>query len=396
MELPDTPWLRRAIAALIGQIGPETDQMILRARASGERWVAAVRLFLVTGLCTLVLTISPPPDSTRLLLLLAGGLAYSALLAWLAFAVTDGWVSWVSSAADVILTSAALLFVLVQGGADVATHARTFYELYFLVIMAAGLRYDWRLCAWTGALSILVYALLIWFAAGPLGLEDEEHGDFAWASQTVHFLLLALGGTIMAAVAQRAKRLRLMVGVDHLTGLSQRAPFIERVDEELARARRRGAPLSVTILDLDAFKAFNDAFGHPAGDRVLKAVASRLRSSVRKSDLVARFGGEEFVVAFPETAVEQARQRVEHIRAELARLRIPVGRGEQRQVTVSAGLASWPADGETFDAVLTRADSRLYEAKRRGKNQVVAPDGPFIDTPPSIEPPPGTAPAPVR
>jgi diguanylate cyclase (GGDEF)-like protein len=206
--------------------------------------------------------------------------------------------------------------------------------------------------------------------------------------------MLALGGIIMAAVAQRAKRLRLMVGVDHLTGLSQRAPFVERVDEELARARRRGSSLSVAILDLDGFKAFNDTFGHPVGDRALQAVASRLRSSVRKSDLVARFGGEEFVVAFPETAVEQAHQRVEHIRAELAGLSIQVGRGEQRQVTVSAGLGSWPADGETFDAVLTSVDARLYEAKRRGKNRVVAPGGSFLDPPPR-SPGPGSSPEPL-
>ncbi len=192
----------------------------------------------------------------------------------------------------------------------------------------------------------------------------------------------------MAAVAERAKRLRLMVGVDHLTGLSQRAPFEERVDEELSRARRRRAPLSVAMLDLDGFKAFNDAFGHPAGDRALQLVATRLRTSVRKSDLVARYGGEEFVVAFPETAVEQARLRVEHIRAELARVAIQVGR-EQRQVTVSAGVGSWPADGETFDAVLSRADARLYEAKRRGKNQVVAPEPPLPPTS-TRDPLPGT------
>jgi diguanylate cyclase (GGDEF)-like protein len=182
-----------------------------------------------------------------------------------------------------------------------------------------------------------------------------------------------------------------MVGVDHLTGLSQRAPFVERIDEELARARRRGVPLSVAILDLDGFKAFNDTFGHPVGDRALQAVATRLRSSVRKSDLVARFGGEEFVVAFPETAVEQAHQRVEHIRKELARVSIQVGRGEQRQVTVSAGLGSWPADGETFDAVLTSADARLYEAKRRGKNRVVAPGTAFFDR----DPPSGASPEPL-
>ena len=375
MVLPDTAWFRSAFAALIGQIGPETDQLILRARASGERWVAGVRLFLVAGLSVLVVAMAPAQRWTGLTLLLLVGLLHALLLAWLAFRVAEPWVPWLSCAADVALTSAALLFVLRHGLPGSALPTRSLYELYFLVIMSAGLRYDWRLCIWTAGLCILAHALLLWVAAGALGVESADLG-VGRANQAVHFAMLALGGIIMAAVAQRAKRLRLMVGVDHLTGLSQRAPFVERIDEELARARRRGAPLSVAILDLDGFKAFNDTFGHPVGDRALQAVATRLRSSVRKSDLVARFGGEEFVVAFPETAVDQARQRVEHIRAELARVSIQVGRGEQRQVTVSAGLGSWPADGETFDAVLTTADARLYEAKRSGKNRVVSPDNP--------------------
>ena len=381
MVLPETAWLRRAFAALVGQIGPETDQLILRARASGERWVAGVRLFLVAGLSVLVVAMAPAQRWTGLTLLLLVGLLHALLLAWLAFRVAEPWVPWLSCAADVALTSAALLFVLRNGGAGESLPARTLYELYFLVIMSAGLRYDWRLCIWTAGLCVVAQAILLWLAAGPLAVEGAD-GGVGRATQAVHFVMLALGGIIMAAVAQRAKRLRLMIGVDHLTGLSQRAPFVERIDEELARARRRGSPLSVAILDLDGFKAFNDTFGHPVGDLALQAVATRLRSSVRKSDLVARFGGEEFVVAFPETAVEQAHQRVEHIRAELARVPIQVGRGEQRQMTVSVGLGSWPADGETFDAVLTSADARLYEAKRRGKNRVVAPDNVFGEQPP--------------
>jgi diguanylate cyclase (GGDEF)-like protein len=387
--LPDTAWLRHAFASLVGQIGPETDQLILRARASGERWVASVRLFLVVGISVLVLAVAPEQRGIGLMLLLAAGLVHALLLAWLAFRVAEPWVPWLSCAADVALTSAALLFVLRHGGAGVAMHTRSFYELYFLVIMSAGLRYDWRLCLWTAGLCILAHALILWVAGGPLELELPERTGPWRASQAVHFVMLALGGIIMAAVAQRAKRLRLMVGVDHLTGLSQRAPFVERVDEELARARRRGAPLSVAILDLDGFKAFNDTFGHPVGDRALQLVASHLRSSVRKSDLVARFGGEEFVVVFPETEVEQARQRLENIRAGLARVPVQVGRGEHRQVTVSAGLGSWPADGETFDAVLTSVDARLYEAKRRGKNRVVASDAPMPG------PPPGSSPSPL-
>jgi diguanylate cyclase (GGDEF)-like protein len=390
--LPET--LRSAFAALIGQIGPETDQLILRARASGERWVAGVRLFLFAGLSALVVAVAPAQRWTGLTLLLLVGLLHALLLAWLAFRVAESWVPWLSCAADVTITTAWMVFVLRHGGITAVSNALTFYEIYFLVIMSAGLRYDWRLCIWTAGLCIVELGVLLFLLAGLLGLEAPVQTGFAPTGQAVRFVMLALGGIVMAAVAQRAKRLRLMIGVDHLTGLSQRAPFVERIDEELARARRRGAPLSVAILDLDGFKAFNDTFGHPVGDRALQAVATRLRSSVRKSDLVARFGGEEFVVAFPETAVDQARQRVEHIRAELARVSIQVGRGEQRQVTVSAGLGSWPADGETFDAVLTSADARLYEAKRRGKNRVVA-SGAFLDPPPPRDPPPGKSPEPL-
>jgi hypothetical protein len=154
VALPDTAWVRRAIAAFVGQIGPETDQMILRARASGERWVAGVRLFLVGGLSALVLALAPPQSWQQLSLLLVGGVLYSVLLAWLAFRVPKGWVPWLSCAADVTLTTAAMLFVFLEGGPVAATHTRTFYELYFLVIMSAGLRYDSRLCLWTAGLSM--------------------------------------------------------------------------------------------------------------------------------------------------------------------------------------------------------------------------------------------------
>src|SRR5215831_16767211 len=200
----DTTWLRRAFAALVGQIGPETDQLILRARASGERWVAAVRFFLVAGLSVLVVAMAPAQRWTGLTLLLLVGLVHALLLAWLAFHVAEPWVPWLSCAADVALTTAALLFVLRNGGAGAALPTRTLYELYFLVIMSAGLRYDWRLCIWTAGLCVVAHAILLWLAAGPLGVEGAD-GGVGRASQAVHFVMLALGGIIMAAVAQRAK-----------------------------------------------------------------------------------------------------------------------------------------------------------------------------------------------
>jgi hypothetical protein len=178
--LPDTAWLRHAFASLVGQVGPETDQLILRARASGERWVASVRLFLVVGISALVLAVTPAQRGMGLMLLLAVGLLHALLLAWLAFRVAEPWVPWLSCAADVALTSAALVFVLRHGGAGAEMHTRSFYELYFLVIMSAGLRYDWRLCLWTAGLCILAHALTLWVAGGPLELELPERTGSSW------------------------------------------------------------------------------------------------------------------------------------------------------------------------------------------------------------------------
>ena len=175
-------------------------------------------------------------------------------------------------------------------------------------------------------------------------------------------------------VARWARYLRLMVGTDHLTGLSQRRPFLERIEEELQRSNSDRSTLSVALLDVDEFKKFNDTHGHLAGDQALQLLALRLRRSVRASDLVARFGGEEFVIAFPRMDVERAVKRVNELREELAAVPLPIS-GQVFHLTVSGGVGSWPADGTTFEAVLAEVDSRHYEAKRLGRNRVVGPRG---------------------
>jgi diguanylate cyclase (GGDEF)-like protein len=185
-------------------------------------------------------------------------------------------------------------------------------------------------------------------------------------------ILLMAAGASAIAVARWARHLRLMVGTDELTGLSQRRPFLERVDEQLTAGPAARRLLSIAVLDIDEFKKFNDALGHLAGDRALQLLAEALRAGVRTSDLVARFGGEEFVVAFPGMEVTQALQRVEDLRVKLAQVAIPVG-SQKHWLTVSAGVGSWPADGSSFTEVLAQADARLYEAKRRGRNCVVGP-----------------------
>jgi diguanylate cyclase (GGDEF)-like protein/PAS domain S-box-containing protein len=154
-------------------------------------------------------------------------------------------------------------------------------------------------------------------------------------------------------------RVEAMARTDALTGLPNRRAWDEEVRRELARAGRQGHPLAVVMLDLDHFKAFNDAYGHQAGDGVLAELGRAWRTVVRVSDLVARYGGEEFAALLPACPPDEANAAVERLRAV-----IPADQ------TCSAGIAYW--DGhETPEALTGRADLALYQAKRTGRDRVV-------------------------
>lgn len=156
---------------------------------------------------------------------------------------------------------------------------------------------------------------------------------------------------------------------DTLTQLPNRLAYEERSGLEYARARRTRAPLTLAVLDLDHFKRINDEFGHRVGDKVLRHVAELCRRRMRATDLLARFGGEEFVALFPETAAaaaasvcDELRRQIEQATFQYHGLRVPV--------TVSIGIAELRPD-EALDALFERADQALYDAKRRGRNQIV-------------------------
>jgi diguanylate cyclase (GGDEF)-like protein len=147
----------------------------------------------------------------------------------------------------------------------------------------------------------------------------------------------------------------------------------DRLAIELGRARRYGKLLTIAVIDADHFKALNDAHGHPVGDLVLQKIGAILRESCRQSDTVGRYGGEEFVVLLPETDMETAQRKVEYLRDLVARTPIELSAtGERVQVTISAGLASFPQDGQEAVKLFALADERMFQAKREGRNRVVA------------------------
>ncbi len=155
------------------------------------------------------------------------------------------------------------------------------------------------------------------------------------------------------------------IQTDKLTGISNRRHFDEEISEEFDRADRRGRPLSILLLDVDKFKAFNDSFGHAAGDKTLKRVAKVLSESKRPSDFVARYGGEEFVVLLPNTSEEGAAILAERIRKAIQNFG-----WDLRPVTVSIGVATYNGGDRTVQQLLEVADEALYSSKSSGRNRV--------------------------
>ena len=159
---------------------------------------------------------------------------------------------------------------------------------------------------------------------------------------------------------------------DPLTGLHNRRYMTGQLDALVARAVRDGMPVSALLLDIDHFKKINDSFGHDAGDEVLREFAVRLASNVRAVDLPCRFGGEEFVVVMPETALQDAERIAERIRMHVSGAPFRVAGGKEvLSVTISIGVAATHGEADTPEHLLKRADEALYEAKASGRNRVV-------------------------
>ncbi|MFD1558395.1 GGDEF domain-containing protein [Paraburkholderia silviterrae] len=167
------------------------------------------------------------------------------------------------------------------------------------------------------------------------------------------------------------EKLKHLAATDPLTGAANRRQFLERVEAEIGRVRHGGATFSLLALDLDNFKAINDAYGHLAGDEVLREFVHKCLDAIRPYDGVARVGGEEFMVLLPQAGLDAALAIGERIRSSIAGSAFNAGSGKPGEVTVSVGGSQFGRDGNTIDTILRVADERLYSAKHLGRNRVV-------------------------
>lgn len=215
------------------------------------------------------------------------------------------------------------------------------------------------------ALTVLATAATMW------GIAQPEDGVAAWWAMVMG--TIATTSTMVAVLRRRSDRLVAALAEaasrDALTGLLNRGAFAELGAAELARAQRRGTPLTVVLGDLDSFKCLNDRFGHQRGDDALRAFAALLGEHARKGDISARVGGEEFALMLPDTDAAGAVATAERLRkAVRGRLATPDG----EPVTVSFGVAAFPDDGNDLHALVGSADHALYAAKSLGRDTTVA------------------------
>ncbi len=165
--------------------------------------------------------------------------------------------------------------------------------------------------------------------------------------------------------------LRQQASIDPLTGLYNRRQYEELIEHEMRRARRAGTPLALCILDIDHFKRVNDTYGHGVGDEALQFLAALCRETVRETDIVGRLGGEEFVVALPDTALDDALLFSERLRTRLEQAEIETESGVIR-LTVTIGVAELSSQDASLKDFARRADQAMYAGKRAGRNQVQA------------------------
>ncbi len=255
------------------------------------------------------------------------------------------WTAWLLKSEE-----ASLLLDDLQGGRD---------RMPVLVLDEHGSRAESLLAVALRARQTTIGALLL----------TGRRGTFDSAAQRV----LAIVANQAAAALQAGQMIdhaREAAIHDALTGLHNRRAFDESLERAVARQDRQGGTFALLLLDIDRFKKLNDTYGHPAGDAALRHTAQLLTHHLRKSDLAARFGGEEFAVILASTDRAGAQTLAEKVRKEIENGRL-VHDGARLGVTISIGVAVWPEDGRPREALLAAADRALYAAKEGGRNRVV-------------------------
>jgi diguanylate cyclase (GGDEF)-like protein len=316
-------------------------------------------LFIASALIVITLVGPAEVQSLLYIVLATGALLVVAAQDLLPMHVLGRWRAPLEAGA--VLGFLTLLIILTGG------YASPFFVGYILLIAGTSL---WAQGVGPYILAIAAFGTyLIGVAVAPEGVPQT-----GWATVAFNLVALALISYVASVIGREQRKahesaLRLS-RYDPLTQLYSRSYISLALDQEILRSGRSGRPFALMLFDLDGLKPVNDRFGHEAGDRLLRGVADVIRGGVRGTDVAGRYGGDEFIVLLPETEADGAVRVAEKLRRDIAQLSLP-DTGQMVRSTVSIGVVSFPDDGRSAVELLRRADAAMYEAKRRGRDQIV-------------------------
>jgi len=256
----------------------------------------------------------------------------------------------------------AIASVLVIGLADYFTGYEVSMSLFYLGPVA--------LAAWyagnAAGIAVAVFSCASWYTAEIAAGHPYSHPAIPVWNALVRFGFFLISGMLIATLRGAMQREQRLARTDALTGLHGRRSFEERVEHDLALAQRRGSAISIAYIDLDDFKAINDAHGHAGGDRVLQAVGAALNSSTRRVDTAARLGGDEFALLMPDTDARGVQLAIPNLERAFKTRFAALG----ITATCSIGVVTFSDPTLSSASAVSAADALMYDVKRRGKGAI--------------------------
>jgi diguanylate cyclase (GGDEF)-like protein len=255
-----------------------------------------------------------------------------------------------------------LLFIFLLGILDFDSGFETTFSFFYLIPIAIA---TWYLGKTEGRIMV-VLSIITWAVSNRLAGEVYSQEIIRYWNAGIRLIVFILFAELLYGLKLALLHEQALSRTDFLTGIYNSREFYERADLEILRARRNGNPMTVAYMDLDSFKQVNDRHGHREGDKLLKIIAQTASSVIRKTDVVARMGGDEFVFLFPDSDQTKARVALEKVKLAL----VNKMRESNLPITFSIGAVTFLSAPQSTDEMLHKADKLMYEVKESGKNEI--------------------------